>query len=195
MLERFWLAFIPLFVAFDALALLPLYWSLAEGLSNDQRRSAIHQASLVAWLVGLSFLVISGWVWRFLGINVADVMIAGGLILFVLSINDLLHTDKARHGAPEEFGIVPLGVPLIVGPAVLTTLLLTRERHGVWVTAMAFNANILLTWAMLLAAERLLGWMGREGTKVMSKVANLILASFAVMLVRQGVTMLLARPY
>ena len=59
MFEPFWLAFVPLFVAVDPLAVVPLFWGLAEGLSPQQRRQAIHQAALVAWVVGLTFLVIS----------------------------------------------------------------------------------------------------------------------------------------
>ena len=188
MLERFWLAFIPLFVAVDALALVPLYWGLAERVPRAQRWQAVHQAALVAWLVGLIFLVGSGWVLSALDMTMADVLIAGGLTLFALAVNDLIHPEQARAIDATEFGIVPLGVPLIVGPAVLTTLLLLRQRHGVWITAMAFNLNILLAWAVLLGAESMAKWMGHDGAKVVSKVANLILAAFAVKLVRQGLT-------
>jgi multiple antibiotic resistance protein len=190
--ERFWLAFIPLLVAVDALALVPLYWGLAEGVAPHQRRQAVHQAALVGWLVGLTFLVISGWILRMLDMTMSDVLIAGGLTLFALALNDLIRGEQARSSAASVFGVVPLGVPLMVGPAVLTTLLLLRERHGVWLTAVAFNLNILLAWALLLSAERLSRWMGREGAKVISKVANLILAAFAVKLVRQGLSLWLA---
>ena len=187
MLERFSLAFIPLFVAFDALGLLPLYWSVAEGLSNEQRRQTIHKAALVAWLVGLAFLIVSEWVLRALGIQMGDVMIAGGIILLLLALQDLLSVQKPAHAPTEgDFGVVPLAVPLIVGPAGLTALLLVRQRFGVWVAASAFNLNILLTWGALLLADRLVAWTGREGTRVISKISNLVLAAFAVMLVRQG---------
>lgn len=185
-MERFWLAFIPLFVAFDVLGLLPVYWGLAQGLPGLQRRQAVHQAIVVAFLVALAFLWVSGFVFRAMGIQMSDVLIAGGVILFVLALRDLLRPEKPPYGAAESIGVVPLGVPLIVGPAVLTTMLLTRERFGLWSTVAALSLNILLTWLVLQAADRLMERLGREGAKVISKVSNLVLAAFAVMLVRQG---------
>ena len=192
MVERFWLAFLPLFVAFDALGVLPLFWTLSEGLSAEQRRQAIHKAAMVGAFVGPVFLLVSAWVLDALGIEMADVMIAGGAILFALALSDLLRTEQIRSSAAEDLGAVPLGVPLIVGPAVLATLLLARQRSGVWMTLAAFNLNMLLTWFILLTADWLVRWVGRDGARVVSKVFNLVLASFAVMLIRLGIATLLA---
>ncbi|MBI3087741.1 MAG: MarC family protein [Candidatus Omnitrophica bacterium] len=191
-MERFWLAFIPLFVAFDAPGLLPLYWVLSQGLPGPQRRQAVHNAVLVAFLVALAFLWVSGAVFRFMGIQMADVMIAGGVILFALMLSDLLHPEKALFGSLEAIGVVPLGVPLIVGPAVLTTVLLSRERYGLWPTVAALSCNILVTWVVLQGADRLMERIGRDGAKVISKVFSLVLAAFAVMLVRQGLAMVMS---
>ena len=85
--------------------------------------------------------------------------------------------------------MVPLGVPLIVGPAVLTTVLLLRQRYGVWPTVAALALNSILSWFALQAADRLMERVGRIGANVVSKVFSLILAAFAVMLIRQGLSM------
>ncbi|MBI3324472.1 MAG: MarC family protein [Candidatus Omnitrophica bacterium] len=192
-MERFWLAFIPLFVAFDAPGLLPMFWNLSQGLSSEQRQQAIHKAAVVACLVGPSFLLISEWIFGALGIQLADVMVAGGVVLFVLALNDLLHVEKSKTGLGSELGAVPLAVPLMVGPAVLTTLLLVRKQYGVWLTWATFNLNLLITWAVLLTSETLMKWVGREAAAVISKVAGLVLAAFGVMLIRQGILSLLSR--
>ena len=188
-MERFWLAFIPLFVAFDTLGLLPLYWALAQGLPVATRREAVQSAVVVAFVVALAFLTISGYVFQAMGIRLSDVMIAGGVILLTLSLNDLLHPEKRTYGSAESLGVVPLGVPLLVGPAVLTTLLLSRQRFGVWPTVGALSLNVLLAWSVLQAADWLMERIGRNGAAVVSKVFNLILAAFAVMLIRQGLSM------
>jgi len=185
-MERFWLAFIPLFVAFDVLGLLPVYWSLAQRLPSVQRRQAVQNAVFVAFFVAWAFLVIGKWLFLTLGIQMADLMIAGGAILFVLALNDLLRLEKTPYGSAEALGVVPLGVPLIVGPAVLTTVLLVRERYGGWATMGALSCNLLLTWLILQTADHLMGWLGRAGASVISKVSSLVLAAFAVMLMRQG---------
>ena len=190
MLESFWVAFIPLFVAFDVIGLLPVYWALAQGVSASQRRQMVHVAVMVAFFVSATFLVGSRWVFTRLGIGLPDVLIAGGVILFMLMMNDLIRPEKTFGGfagSADSLGAVPLGVPLITGPAVLTTILLVREQLGWRPTLAALSLNVLIVWGMLEQAERLMGWLGPTGSRVLSKVASLVLAAFAVMLVRHGV--------
>ena len=189
-MERFWLAFIPLFVAFDAIGLLPIYWGLAQGLSKAKRRQAVNWAVLVAFGAAVVFLLISQALFALLGVQLPDVMIAGGIVLFVLALHDLLSQGQARAGSIEAIGVVPLGVPLIVGPAVLTTILLVRERSGMGLTLASLSLNIVLSWLALRMSDRLIEWLGREGSRVVSKVFSLVLASFAVMLIRHGFTTL-----
>ena len=185
--ERFWLAFLPLFVAFDVIGLLPVYWTLAQGIPAPQRRQAVHNAIVIAFVVALAFLWVSGFVFRVMGIQMSDVMIAGGIILFVLALNDLVRPEKSpTPSTPESIGVVPLGVPLIVGPAVLATILLVRQQYGLRPTLASLSLNILLAWLVLQVADWLMERVGREAARVVSKVFGLILASFAVMLIRQG---------
>ena len=191
--ERLWLSFLPLCVAVDALGVVPLYWALVQEQPVSQRRQTVHQAVIVAFVVALVFLWISEAVFHLMGIQMADVIIAGGLILFALALNDLLHPEKVSYGSGGEVGAVPLGVPIIVGPAVLTTALLVRQRYGLWPTISALSLNILLVWVILQVADGLLQRIGSAGARVVSKVMNLVLAAFAVMLVRQGLTMVLPR--
>jgi len=193
-MERFWLAFLPLFVAFDVVGVLPIYWGLAQGQHPSERRQAVHNAIVVAFAVAVVFLFVSRSIFDLMGIQMADLLIAGGVILLGLSLNDLLHPEKIPYASTEGMGVVPLGVPLIVGPAVLTTLSLVRQRYGLNPTLVALCLNTFLTWVVLLTADRLLRWLGREGAKVVSKVANLVLAAFAVMLIRQGVTTIFPAP-
>jgi len=192
-MERFWLAFIPLFVAFDVIGLLPLYWALANGQPPARRRQAVDSAVVLAFLVALAFLWVSGWIFRLMGIEMADVMIAGGIIVFGIALNDLLHPEKHPWASAEAIGVVPLGVPLIVGPAVLATILLTSQQYGLRPTLWALSLNVLLTWTALQIADRLMERVGKGGARVISKVSSLVLAAFAVMLVRQGVTAVLGR--
>jgi len=190
MLERFWLAFIPLFVAFDVIGLLPVYWALAHEVPASQRRQMVHVAVMVAFFVSMVFLVGSRWVFQMLGIGLADVLVAGGIILFVLMMNDLVRPEKTFGGfagSADSLGAVPLGVPLIAGPAVMTTILLVREQLGWRPTLAALSLNVLIIWLALEQAGRLMGALGPTGSRVLSKVASLLLAAFAVMLVRHGV--------
>ena len=191
-MDTFWHAFIPLCVAFDGAGLLPVYWALAQHLNPAQRARAVTEASLTAFAVAVGFLFVSRFVFSLMGLTIADLMVAGGSILFVLSLRDLLLQEKLPKASRTSPGIVPLGVPLLSGPAVLTTVLLVRDQYGWAMTVTALIANMLLVWAMLHGAESLMQRLGREGTQVVSKISSVILTAFGVMLMRHGVTAILA---
>ena len=192
-MTEFWLCFVPFFVAVDAFGVLPLFVGMTEGMSRADRRRAVLQSVVTATIVALVFLI--GWdaLLRVLGVTVADFMVAGGILLFVLSIRDLLAGAKgARHPDPASMGAVPLGVPLITGPAVLTTALLLAHQYGFALTATAALVNIAIAGVVFSVADRLVRVLGNTGARAVSKISALILASIAVMMVRRGVFRLIA---
>ena len=193
-MELFWLAFIPLCVAFDAVGLLPLFWRLAEHLSSNQRQQAITEAVITASLVVVTFLLVSKFVFTLMGLTVSDVMMAGGTILIVLCLRELLFSDQPTRRRYPSPGVVPLGVPLLAGPAVLTTILLVRDRYGWHITLAALLMNMLFIWVILRISSWLMRWLGQEGAQVISKISNLILTAFGIMLIREGIALALKKP-
>ena len=190
-MEFFWYAFIPLFVAFDGVGLLPLYWALSHRLTPAARRQAVTEAVITAAIVAVAFLMVSPFIFSLMGLTVSDVMIAGGVILIVLCLRELLLPEKPPKTEAASPGVVPLGVPLLSGPAVLTTVILVRHDYGWQVTLAALAANLAVIWLVLRGAERLMRWIGREGSQVISKISSLVLTAFGVMLIRHGVLMAL----
>lgn len=192
--DTFWHAFIPLFVAFDAVGLLPVYWGLTHRLTPGQRRKAVTEAVVTSYLVAIVFLLVSRFLLAMMGLELADVMIAGGAILIVLSLRDMLLTDEPPKGHYPNPGVVPLGVPLLAGPAALTTLLLIRDRHDWPMTVISLIINLLVVWVILALSERLMRRLGEEGAQIVSKVASLVLTAYGIMLIRQGIAMLFGVP-
>lgn len=186
-MAQFWYAFIPLFVAFDGVGLLPLFWALTHRLDPATRRRAGREAVLTAACVVLGFLLVSQFVFALMGLSLADVMVAGGLILIVVCLRDLLLPEEPPAGTFRSPGVVPVGVPLLAGPAVLTTVLLVRDQSGWVMTLTALAANLAVVWSILAASEWLIERLGREGSQVISKIASLILTAYGVMLIRRGV--------
>jgi multiple antibiotic resistance protein len=193
-MQQFWLCFVPLFVALDVIGVLPVYVSLTEGLSPAGRRSVLAQSILTAGVVALAFLIFGPVLLEFLGITVADFMIAGGSLLFAISLSDLLTGEKKRSEVDKEeaLGAVPIGIPLLAGPALFTTSILLANAYGKWLTAAALAANLLLAAGVFVAANSITRWLGRNGTRTLSKIASLLLAAIAVMLVRKGVLLAIA---
>ena len=189
MTMEFWLCFVPLFVAVDAVGVLPFFLSLTEGLNGVRLRSVILQSVVTAALVALGFLFIGPPLLRMLGITVPDFMVAGGALLFLIAMGDMMRGEKARAKVGlDTLGAVPIGVPLITGPAVLTTTLLLMEQHGHILTSLAIVANVLIAGLIFLFAAPIGRFLGGPGTKTISKIASLLLAAIAVMVVRKGLT-------
>src|SRR2546422_5854643 len=123
MMRTLLLTFIPLFVAVDVVAVVLVYLGIGMPLDETARRRLVREATMTAAAIGLGFLLVSDAVLHFLGVTVGDFQVAGGVLLLVLSIYDLLHPELPLRQPGAHLGVVPLGIPMIVGPATLTTLL------------------------------------------------------------------------
>jgi len=186
MLKNILLSFIPLFVAVDAIGVLPIFASLTEGLEKNEKAKVIIQSMLTASGLAVGFILVGKLVFRFLGITIGDFMIAGGAILFCLGITDIINPVKERRIPSKELGAVPLGTPLIVGPAVLTTSLVIVSQYGLIPTMLSVIANIMIAGMVFSLSSKLMGFLGEAGSKALSKITSLLLAAIAVMLIRKG---------
>jgi multiple antibiotic resistance protein len=181
------LPFIPLFVAFDALGVLPIFVSLTSEMEQPARKKVIHQSTLTAFLVSIGFLGMGKSIFALLGISVSDFKIAGGILLFIIAIVDLIFPEKTRTFPKETMGVVPIGIPLIVGPAVLTLLLMIVHTYGYFSTLLCLILNLLVVWLVFSQSHWILRFMKEGGTKGVAKVSSLLLAAFAMMMIRIGI--------
>jgi len=195
-MNSYWLCFIPLFVAVDAVGLLPIFSGLTEGIAEARVKRIILQSIITATVVALAFVFLGNALLESLGIKASDFMIAGGILLFALSLTDLLSVGKSQAQVAdlESLGAVPLGVPLLVGPAVLTTSILLVNEHGILPTAAMLILNILIAGLSFLLSGHIMRRLGKPGSKTVSKLASLLLAAIAVMMVRKGIGLLLGAP-
>lgn len=192
MLQDMLLAFIPMFFAMDALGILAVFAGLTDGLSSEEKKKIIIQSLATATALAISFIFFGQAVFNLLGISMGDFMVAGGLILFFLSMVDLMGKDiKSRHINPAELAAVPIGTPLIVGPAVLTMALILMNQYGLTITLISVLSNIAIVGAVFFFSDRLIRVIGANGSRVLSKVMYLLLATIGVMMVRKGVLLIL----
>ncbi len=192
MLKTFFLAFIPLFVAVDALGILPIYLSLTSRLKPKFKLQVIFQSMITASILAIFFIILGKAIFKFLGIKISDFMIAGGLVLFAISIKDILFADKSRHAGHAELAAVPLGTPLIVGPAVLTTSLILLDQYGLIITLSSVLLNIFTAGLFFYLSTFINKLLGERGLMVLSKVAHLFLAAIAVMMIRKGIFLMIS---
>jgi len=194
-METFFLAFIPLFVAIDLFGGLPMFVSLTEGLDDRTRKTLTVQATLTAFGVSLVFLVGGKLVFSFLGITESDFRVGGGVVLLVLAVHDLLFSREHQAGTQREaeptIGVVPLGIPIIMGPAGLTTIIILVDSYGYVWTVASLLINLLIVWLAFSQARIITRMMGKAGSRAVAKVFTLLLAGIAVMMIRSGIASML----
>ncbi len=186
-LHNFLWCFIPIFVAIDVMGLIPLYVTMVHDFTREQRRKIIVHSLVTAFAVSIIFIVLGNEIFRILSITVADFQIAGGIVLLVLGILDLVTDEKKRRHPAETMGVVPLGVPLIVGPAVLSISLLLLQQYGLRITIIALIANFIIVAFAFIYSMTLLRVLGRGGTMAVSKIFTLLLVAIAVRMIRSGI--------
>jgi multiple antibiotic resistance protein len=188
-IDSFLMTFIPLFVVIDAVGNLPFVITLSEGLARKERSRLINVATVTALLVGLFFLFLGQVLLRLLGISVGAFAISGGIVLLVLSIQ-YMSTGRMVEVIKEEMvAVVPIGTPLTVGPATITTLLLLGTQFPIYYVLISFVLNIGIVYITFLLTDKIVRIMGKGGIKALSRVAALLLAAIAVNMVIRGLQM------
>jgi multiple antibiotic resistance protein len=184
----------------NLLPILPVLLNVVSVLPSKERRKKSLHALAVGNIVAVAFAISGGVLLDLMHSRVDDMRVAGGLILLVFAIYDLLFSREQRKeplgvlaeetppASELEVGVVPLGIPLMVGPATLTTALVVAESFG-WVALVtAFAVNAILNAMLLMSGDFLMDKLGHGTIRASGKVFGLLLATLAVSMIRVGVT-------
>lgn len=191
MITNILLSLIPLFVAVDAIGTLPIFIAFTHDFSKAEMRKVIVQSMFTAGFLAILFIFLGKLIFNALGIEIGDFMIAGGVVLFGIAILDIIIQEKKRRTPMKDIGVVPLGTPLIAGPAVLTTSLIISSEYGLIATLISVIVNIGIAGLLFSFSHILIRFLGNAGAKALSKVTSLFLAAIAVMMIRKGIIELL----
>ena len=175
-----------MFVAIDPIGLVAIFVGLGTSAPPEKRTHQAFLGILTGLCVATGFIFLGKVIFAALGITVADFQVAGGLILLVLAVRELVGFGAQDRGGGEDFGVVPLGMPLIAGPALLTALLILIDSVGLVFTVASLLVNLGLVAIALCNAERFTRWMGKQGLRGVSKLIALLLAAIAISLIRRG---------
>jgi multiple antibiotic resistance protein len=193
-MNNFWqdfaFTFVPLFIVIDALGTLPYVISMSEDMVKPQRRHLVHLAIVTAVVVGLVFLFLGRFILDLLGISVGAFAIAGGIILLVFAIQYMTTGHMVKVIKEEMVAVVPIGTPLTVGPATITTLLLLATQFPLYMVLISFALNMLITWVIFLGGGWVSRFLGQGGLRAISRVFSLLLAAIAVSMVIHGLELL-----
>ncbi len=194
-------AFVTLLVVVDPLGLAPIFVGLTRGGSAAYRHDAAIRGTMLGAAILFLFAFAGQTLLGALGIGFPAFRIAGGALLFLLSLDmifgrpsgirrTLQEGEEATAGVEDDISVFPLAVPLIAGPGSLTTVLLYTGGGGTLEVA-AFLGVLLLVLLMtltsLLLAPRVMKVFGETGTNVLARVLGVLLAALAVQFVLDGI--------
>jgi multiple antibiotic resistance protein len=183
----------------NPLSATPMYLALTDGYTAEHRQRTIRSAVLTAFAVLLVFALLGGTIFQLFGITIHAFRIAGGVIFFGIGM-DMLQAKRSRVKTTEEeeregmtkeeVGVTPLGIPMITGPGAITTVmvLMTQARDAVFV-GILFSAILIvlaLTFIVLTAAPRVVGFFGQTGLNVMTRIMGLLVTVIAVQFIVDG---------
>jgi multiple antibiotic resistance protein len=186
----FWEVFVTLFVIIDPAGTVPVFLGLTRGRSRQDRNELAWQATIVAFGVIVVFALFGRTILDYLGVGLAALEGAGGLLLLLVALE--LLTGRAGEPSDDEVdranvAFVPLGTPLLAGPGAIVAVMLYAQRvHGVgdgFALAGALAAVALTVWLALRFALVIHRLLTDNGVELVARIAGLLLAAIAVQLV------------
>jgi multiple antibiotic resistance protein len=188
--------FVPMFVALSPLSVLPIYLGMTEQLDTGATRAITRKAIVTAFTVAIIITLGGQYIFRALSISVNDLRVGGGLIMLILAIYDLLFSREQRKlkevDLSTDVGVVPLGTPLIVGPATMTACLVLVDTHGRTLVFAALILNLVLIWLMLHYSGFVTIYVNPAVSRAFGKVMSLMMAAIAVGTMRVGIVSFIA---
>jgi multiple antibiotic resistance protein len=186
-------AIIVLFIIVDPLGDIPIFISLTEKMTEEQKRKVFNTASLVGFILLLVFAFTGQEIFTIFGVSIFSFEVAGGILLLIIAIRILisgsLHDETS---SPEGIGAVPIAMPLLVGPGAITTTIFNLQDFGIPITVAAVFVVLVLTWIILRYMGRIYRFLGKTGSLVIARVVALLIAAIAVQYILTGITDYLA---
>jgi len=185
--------FVTLFVIMDPPGTIPLFLSLTSGRTHRLRKRAAWQAVTVAFFVIVVFALFGQSILDYLGITLAAMQGAGGLLLLLVALELLTgHADEPEQTGNVNVALVPLGTPLLAGPgAIVATIVFVRavdDTSKAIALALGIVAVHVVLWLFLRFSIVIIRVIKDSGVTLITRIAGLLLSAIAVQLIANAVT-------
>jgi multiple antibiotic resistance protein len=181
-------AVITIFIIVDPLGNIPIFISLTKGMAKEDRQKAFRTAIFTGFILLISFALVGQQIFMLFGISLYSFMIAGGILLLIISIRILVRGEWEEDSTtPESIGVVPIGFPLLVGPGAITTTILNLQASGVIVTTIAVLIVFVVVQIILRLIDPIYRFLGSSGSLVISRLMALLIAAIAIQYILDGV--------
>ncbi|MFL6318726.1 MAG: MarC family protein [Nitrososphaeraceae archaeon] len=181
---------IALFVVIDPVGNVPLFIALTEKMEKNERKAVSKIAIITAAALLIVFAVAGTQILAIFGITIYSFMVAGGVLLFIVSIELLTHGAWRFGGGTGreagESGVVPLAFPLLAGPGAITSVMISFQSAGLIVTMLSISIVIIITYIILRLVNPIYKLLGRRGSLIFTRIFAVLVAAIAVQYIVQG---------
>ena len=182
---------IALFVVIDPIGTIPLFIAITEKMGKGERKAVSKTTIVTAGLLLIVFAIAGTQMLGLFGITIYSFMVAGGVLLFIVSIELLTHGEWRFGGTVVgESGVVPLAFPLLAGPGAITSVMISFQTAGLVVTILSILMVISITYVILLLVNPIYRVLGRRGTIIITRVFAVLIAAIAVQYIVDGIKQL-----
>jgi len=192
-------SFTSLITLVDPIGFAPIYLSLVDGMTKDEKKRVAKKGTITALIVLISFWLLGRVIFSIFGITVHAFRIAGGILFFKVGMDMLEAKISRRRSTPaeeeeagnkEDIGYTPIGIPLIAGPGAITSVMILSTEaidllHKIMLL-LAIVSVMILTYMTFITADKLTERFGRTGLRIMQRIMGLILMVMAVQFIING---------
>jgi multiple antibiotic resistance protein len=187
-----------IFFIVDPLGNIPIFLSVTEGAAQEERKRVALRSSVATFCILVSFAILGKWILKAFQVTISSFQIAGGVLIFIISLSMLearrsrtRTTPEEEHERPgEDVSIFPLAIPMMSGPAAITTVMVLMNLSTTLTQKTLVLLAIFLTsvsaYFILRASRHLLTVLGQTGLNVLARLMGLILAVISVQFVIDG---------
>jgi multiple antibiotic resistance protein len=181
-------SFSALFIILDPILGVPIFAALTKGQSSAEIHKQAFIAVAVAGGLMYLFLIFNSAIFNILGLKMPAFQIAGGILLFLLGIQEALGIEIGHtKGHVQSAAGVVIGTPLLCGPGTITTVMLLSRDYGFLIPFISITLALLATWIILYFSDAIQRVLGEVVTDIMGKVLGMFVAAIAVQIVASGV--------
>lgn len=182
---------ITLILVMDPLGNIPMFLSILQKFSPERQARIILREVLIAFVILVVFVFFGNYIMRWLHLSTDAVGVAGGIILFLISLRMIFPPETKENGDKdvEEPFIVPLAVPLTAGPSALAMVLLfsAQEPTRTWTLFAAVVISTIIFLAIMLSSRYLMRLLGKRGLIAVERLMGMILTVVAVQMFLVGI--------
>lgn len=179
-------AFLTLFIVFDAIGNVPIFYSLTSHMNEKERNKVFYRSTVIAGGLLILLMYVGVPLINFYGLTLDDLRIAGGLMLLLISLTGVFGRLEANLLVSEDIAVVPMATPLLAGPGSIYTVIYLNSMYGALPTLVSILSNTLIAIVILKYSNMLLSKLGKNLIIVLSRIMSFILAVLAVSMLREG---------